>query len=64
MTFDEHVEVLRGLARGERDRWIADAQQFADEAGAIGYVERQRRWLAEVERLKAMRFPGEQPSAA
>src|SRR2546423_13618820 len=48
MTQDEYVEALRDLVRGERESWIADARQRADEAGATGYVERQQRWLVEV----------------
>jgi hypothetical protein len=64
MTFEEHVETLRSLARAERDRWIADEQRCADRAAAHGLVEHQQRYLAEVERLKAMRFPWEEPQPA
>lgn len=65
MTVDPHVEALRELLRAEHEGWIAEVQQWANEAAAAGDVERQRRHLAHVERLKAMPYPWEtRPNAA
>lgn len=63
-TVDPHVLALRELLRANHEAWIAEVQQWADEAGAAGDVERQRRHLAHLERLKAMAYPWEQPDAA
>ncbi len=64
MTVDPQVQALRELLRADHEAWIAEVRQWADEAGAAGDLERQRRHLAHVERLKAMPYPWEQSHAA
>ncbi len=64
MTVDPQVQALRELLRADHEAWIAEVRQWADEAGAAGDLERQRRHLAHVERLKAMLYPWEQSHAA
>jgi hypothetical protein len=64
MTVDPHVQTLRELLQADHEAWIAEVQTWADEAGAAGDVERQRRHLEHVARLKAMPYPWEQPHAA
>ena len=64
MSVDPHVQALHDLLRADHEAWIAEVQQWADEAGEAGDLQRQRRHLAHVERLKAMAYPWEQPHAA
>ena len=64
MTVDPQIRALRELLRADHEAWIAEVQQWADDAGASGDVARQRRHLAHVERLKSMPYPWEQPHAA
>jgi len=64
MTLDPHVQTLRELLRTDHEAWIAEVQQWADEAGAAGDMERQQRHLAHVQRLKAMPYPWERRPAA
>jgi hypothetical protein len=64
MTQEEYIQALRDLLRADHARWIVEAQQYADEAGAAGHVESQKRWLDEVDRQKATRFPWERTQAA
>ncbi|HKT03150.1 MAG TPA: hypothetical protein VJT31_26780 [Rugosimonospora sp.] len=64
MTVDPQVQALQDLLRADHEAWIAEVQQWADEAGEAGDLQRQRRHLAHVERLKAMPYPWEQPHAA
>ena len=64
MTVDPHVRALQELLRTDHEAWIAEVQQWANDAEAAGDIERQRRHLAHVERLKAMPYPWEQPKAA
>jgi len=62
-TVDPHIQVLRDALVAEHAERIAEVQSWADEAAARGDVERQRRHLARVERLRAMRYPWEHPAA-
>jgi hypothetical protein len=55
---------MQELLRADHEAWIAEVQQWADDAGAAGDVQRQRRHLEHVERLKAMPYPWQQPQAA
>jgi hypothetical protein len=64
MTVDPHMQALRDQLRADHEAWIAEVQQWADDAGAAGDVERQRRHLDHVERLKAMPYPWERADAA
>lgn len=64
MTLDPQVQTLRDLLRSDHEAWIAEVQQWADDAAAAGDLARQRRHLAHVERLKAMPYPWEQARAA
>jgi hypothetical protein len=64
MTVDPHVQALRELLRADHEAWIAEVQQWADDAASAGDVERQRRHLAHVDRLKAMPYPWERQAAA
>jgi hypothetical protein len=59
---DLHIQALRDLLVADHEAWIAEIQGWADEAAAHGDVERQRRHLAHVERLKAMPYPWEHPA--
>jgi hypothetical protein len=61
---DPHIKALRDALVAEHEATIAEAQHWADEAGAAGNAERQRRYLARVDQLKAMPYPWEQPHAA
>lgn len=61
---DPQVRALRELLRADHEAWIAEVQQWNDEAEAAGDVERLRRHRAHVERLKAMPYPWDQPDAA
>ena len=49
MTVDPQVQALRELLRADHEAWIAEVQQWADEAGAAGDLERPRRHLAHVQ---------------
>ena len=64
MTVDPQIRALRELLRADHEAWIAEVQQWADDAGGSGDVARQRRHLAHVERLRSMPYPWEQPHAA
>ena len=64
MTVDPQIQALRDLLRTDHEAWIAEIQQWADEAAAAGDTERQRRHQTHVERLKAMPYPWEQRHAA
>jgi hypothetical protein len=64
MTVDPHVQALRDLLLADHEAWIAEVQEWADDAGASGDVVRERRQRAHVWRLKAMPYPWEQPHAA
>jgi hypothetical protein len=60
-----HVQALRNALRADHEAWIAEVQQWADDAQAAGDTERVRRHLAHVARLKAMPYPWEkEPRAA
>jgi hypothetical protein len=61
---DPQVQALRELLRADHEAWIAEIQQWADDAGAAGDVERQRRHLDHVARLRAMAYPWEHTRAA
>jgi hypothetical protein len=63
-TVDPHIQALRDLLVAEHEAWIAEVKGWADRAVARGDVERQRRHLADVERLKAMPYPWEKHPAA
>ena len=64
-TDDPHVQALQDALRADHEAWIAEVQQWADEARAAGDVERMRRHLAHVARLRAMPYPWEkEPRAA
>jgi hypothetical protein len=64
MIDDPHAQALQDLLRADHEAWIAEVQRWADEAEATGDVDRQRRHLEHVARLKAMPYPWEQPRAA
>lgn len=64
MTVDPQVHALQELLQADHERWIAEVQGWADEAGAEGDALRQRQHLAHVDRLKAMPYPWEQAHAA
>ncbi len=57
MGVDPHVEALERVLRAEHEAWIAEVQSWADDAAAAGDVERQRRHLNHVARLRAMPYP-------
>jgi hypothetical protein len=59
MTPDPHIQVLRHALVAEHEERIAEIQHWADEAAARGDRDAQRRHLAHVDRLKAMRYPWE-----
>lgn len=61
---DPQVQALRDLLRADHEAWVAEIRAWADEAAAAGDLERQRRHLAHVARLRAMRYPWEHSSAA
>jgi hypothetical protein len=58
-TVDPHIQALRSALVAEHEDRIAEIQSWADEAAARGDGEAQRRHLAHVDRLKAMRYPWE-----
>jgi hypothetical protein len=60
---DPHIEALRNALVAEHEERIAEIQGWADEAAARGDSEGQRRHLAHVQRLKAMRYPWDSPDA-
>ncbi len=64
MSVDPQVEAMQDLLRADHEAWIAEVQQWADDAGAAGDVQRQRRHLDHVQRLKAMPYPWQQSRAA
>jgi hypothetical protein len=64
MIDDPHIQALRDALRTEHEGWIAEVQQWADEAASKGDAVRQRRHLDHVARLKAMPYPWEKPDAA
>jgi hypothetical protein len=65
MNDDPHVRVLRDALRADHEAWIAEVQQWADDAQAAGDTERMHRHLAYVARLKATPYPWEkEPHAA
>lgn len=64
MSVDQHIQALRDLLRTDHEAWIAEVQGWADEAEAAGDVERHRRHVEHVARLKAMPYPWEQSRAA
>ncbi len=64
MSGDPHVQALRDALRADHEAWIAEVQQWADDAAATGDIQRQRRHLAHVERLKAMPYPWEHRASA
>lgn len=59
MSVDTHIQALRDALRNEHEARIAEVQGWADEAGAAGRTEQQRRYLAQVDRLRAMPYPWE-----
>ncbi|MGH8573272.1 MAG: hypothetical protein ACREX8_11955 [Gammaproteobacteria bacterium] len=61
-TVDRHIQALRDLLVAEHTEHIAEVQRRADEAAARGDVANQRWHLDDVERLKAMPYPWEQPA--
>jgi len=64
MSVDPHVQALRDALKAEHEARIAEVQAWADEAGAVNDVERQRRHLAHAERLRAMPYPWERQRPA
>jgi hypothetical protein len=64
MTIDPHIQALQDLLRADHEAWIAEVQSWADRAAADGDVDRQRRHLEHVDRLKAMPYPWEKRDAA
>ena len=64
MAVDPQVQALRDLLRADHEAWIAEVQGWADQAAAAGDVERERRHLAHVQRLKEMAYPWERSHAA
>ena len=64
MGVDRHVQALRDLLVTEHEERIAEVQRAADEAGALGDLERQRWHLDDVARLKAMPYPWEHNQSA
>jgi hypothetical protein len=64
MIDDPHIQALRDALRTEHEEWIAEVQQWADEAGAKGDTVRQRRHLDHVARLKAIPYPWAKSDAA
>jgi hypothetical protein len=64
VSIDPQVEAMQELLRADHEAWIAEVQQWADDAGAAGDVQRQRRHLDHVARLKAMLYPWQQSQAA
>jgi hypothetical protein len=64
MSVDPHAQALRELLRTDHEAWIAEVQQWADEAGATGDVRRQQRHQTHVKRLRAMPYPWERSPAA
>jgi hypothetical protein len=64
MIDDPHIQALRDALRTEHEEWIAEVQQWADEAAAKGDTVHQRRHLDHVARLKAMPYPWETKSDA
>jgi hypothetical protein len=64
MSEDPHVRALQEALRADHEAWIAEVQQWADDAEAAGDAERMRRHLAHVARLKAMTYPWEKAQHA
>jgi hypothetical protein len=64
MDVDQHIQALRDLLVADHEERIAEIQRWADEAGAAGDAERQRRYLAQVADLKAMPYPWEKQRPA
>lgn len=60
----DHMDALRESLVTEHEAYIAEVQQWADDAAAAGDAERERRHRAHVERLRAMPYPGEHSAAA
>jgi hypothetical protein len=48
MIDDPHIQALRDALRAEHEGWIAEVQQWADEAASKGDTFRQRRHLDHV----------------
>lgn len=64
MAVDPQVQALRDLLRADHEAWIAEVQDWADQAAAAGDIERERRHRAHVQRLKEMAYPWEPSHAA
>ena len=65
MGEDPHIQALRDALRADHEAWIAEVQQWADDAEAAGDRARCRRHLDHVARLRAMPYPWEKaPHAA
>jgi hypothetical protein len=64
MEDDPHVRALRELLRADHERWIAEVQQWADDAEAAGDLQRMRRHRERVARLRAIPYPWEAPHVA
>ncbi|UWZ40160.1 hypothetical protein Drose_02420 [Dactylosporangium roseum] len=64
MSNDPHIRALREALVAEHESTIAEVQGWADEAGAAGDTDRQRRHLAHVARLKAIPYPWEGKASA
>ena len=64
MTLDEHIQALRDLLVAEHEERIAEVQSWADQAAASGDVDRERRHLVHVARLRAMPYPWEKKLSA
>jgi hypothetical protein len=60
---DPHIQALRDALVAEHESRIAEVESSANQAAARGDFEAQRWHLAHIERLKAMRYPWEDPSA-
>jgi hypothetical protein len=56
---DAPIQALCSLIVDHRERWIATVQSLADEAGECGDVERQRRHLAYIAKIRAKPYPWE-----
>jgi hypothetical protein len=60
---DPHIQALRDALVAEHEERINEIQSWAVGAAARGDGEAERRHLAHVDRLRAMRYPWEGPAA-
>jgi hypothetical protein len=63
-TADRHIQALHDALVAEHQDRIAEVQQWAEEAKARGDHDGYRRNMEQVERLRAMPYPGEMAAAA